>query len=189
MKKKTGKSILPSDAKRWVKTQVNIDTKTGCWLWTGAIAKNPSLRARIAPTYRIKYSMVSTMASRSVFALYRPDKFDPDLQVLHSRKCPPATSYKCVNPDHMYVGTVADNMRDRSEFGNAVAGVDHPLAQLTARTVKRIRRLYDGGMPCATIMRTIGFDYYKNTPDYHLVWMIVYNAATRKTYKNIKDKK
>lgn len=59
--------------------------------------------------------------------------------VLHSCHNPP-----CVNPEHLYIGTHADNARDRDKAGRHVAlkGEDHGRSKLTAQEVKYIRRLY-----------------------------------------------
>jgi hypothetical protein len=45
----------------------------------------------------------------------------------------------CVNPDHHYLGTHAQNMVDMSTRRRAVAGERHHLAKLTWERVKEIR--------------------------------------------------
>lgn len=56
---------------------------------------------------------------------------------------------ECINPEHLFLGTAADNNRDRTEKGRTVVpdnrGERHPLARLTAENVALIRRLYAGG--------------------------------------------
>lgn len=45
----------------------------------------------------------------------------------------------CINPDHLIVGTHADNMRDRDERGRGVRGERSPFAILTREKVVEIR--------------------------------------------------
>jgi len=64
------------------------------------------------------------------------------LQVLHRCDNP-----KCVNPDHLFLGTQQDNIRDMQEKGRAVfpsrrVGEDHPAAILNRDQVADIRSRY-----------------------------------------------
>lgn len=51
----------------------------------------------------------------------------------------------CVNPEHLELGTHADNMRDRSERGRtkSAVGEAHPNARLTEWDIRMIRELYE----------------------------------------------
>lgn len=57
------------------------------------------------------------------------------LLVRHTCDNPP-----CINPDHLLVGTNADNMVDRSERGRAPRGAGNPAAKLTDSEVIKIRQ-------------------------------------------------
>jgi hypothetical protein len=66
------------------------------------------------------------------------------LFVLHRCDNPP-----CCNPDHLFLGTPADNMRDMSEKGRAKGarkGEGHHNAKLTADQVRHIRTLITSGL-------------------------------------------
>jgi hypothetical protein len=54
--------------------------------------------------------------------------------VLHSCDNPP-----CCNPDHLHLGTCADNSREMKERGRASRGSDHTHAKLTEADVVAIR--------------------------------------------------
>lgn len=55
---------------------------------------------------------------------------------------------KCCNPDHLYAGTVQQNVNDREERhrGRRLLGSDHPNTNLTAEDVFRIRAMSSEGM-------------------------------------------
>ena len=74
--------------------------------------------------------------------------------------CHTCDNTSCVRPEHLYVGTHADNMRDRHQRGRTARGDRHGSrlhpelvprgerashAVLTADAVREIRRLYAGG--------------------------------------------
>jgi len=51
----------------------------------------------------------------------------------------------CVNPDHLWLGTQADNMADMAQKGRAARGEVNVKAKLTEEKVLEIRRLYATG--------------------------------------------
>lgn len=101
----------------------------GCWEWVGHkdpngygrlnIGGKPILAHRIS--YMLQYGDV-------------PDEMD----VLHKCDTP-----KCVNPEHLFLGTQADNVRDMHEKGRALKrglkGTEHNLAKLDEAAVRAIR--------------------------------------------------
>jgi len=105
----------------WVATR---DRTTGCWEWP---------KARHAGGYGwIRREGRSEVAHRHAVAL---DGRDPAGWVVrHSCNNPP-----CVNPDHLLLGTHADNAQDREDAGRTKRGVDLPQALLTEDDVRAIR--------------------------------------------------
>jgi hypothetical protein len=77
-----------------------LDPATGCWLWQGR--RDRWGYGRITVSHR-RWS-VHRLAAHLYLSL------DPtsDLHVLHRCHTPP-----CFRPDHLYLGTNADNVRDR----------------------------------------------------------------------------
>ena len=72
--------------------------------------------------------------------------------VLHKCDTP-----SCVRPDHLFLGTQADNMRDAKEKGRTCRGEDHPGHRLTEQQAQDIRLLVQaGGDSHETIARRFG---------------------------------
>lgn len=49
---------------------------------------------------------------------------------------------RCINPEHLVLGTHKDNMQDRHNRGRTSMGVDMPQAKLSAKQVQFIREHY-----------------------------------------------
>ncbi len=77
------------------------EPNSGCWLWFGHNAGGKEDRAKVWVDGR------SEFAARVSFREYR-GRFAPHLRVLHTCDTP-----ACVNPDHLFLGTMLDNARDR----------------------------------------------------------------------------
>jgi hypothetical protein len=184
--KKKNKKATKADAIDWFLSKTKVNEKTGCLLWTGPIGKNPAPRAKIGEWYRQRYNFVSNQASRAAFALFRSREFDPDLLVLHKRECPSKTSYKCVNPEHLYQGTSRDNGRDAFEFGNAEKGEDHWHNVLTKQQVIQIRKLWNAGAGGPiTIARMMGWKVpHYRSPKYGSIQSLIRSAL--QNWKHIK---
>ena len=76
--------------------------------------------------------------------------------VRHSCDNPP-----CVNPEHLLLGTQADNMADKINRGraNVPHGERHTSAKLTADDVRDIRQFLADGESCRSIGRAYGVSH------------------------------
>jgi hypothetical protein len=79
------------------------EPNSGCWLWLGAIDKNNYGTRRIGPRKNNK----NYYAHRLAFEAFR-NKIPKNLQVNHI-----CDNSLCVNPEHLYLGTQQDNMKDK----------------------------------------------------------------------------
>lgn len=113
-----------------------IEKTDTCWNWIGI--KWPSGYGDFR-TYKDNKA-VSTSAHRYSWELHFGE-IPEGMYVLH--KC---DNRKCVNPDHLFIGSQKENIQDMVNKGrapiNALKGTDNPRSKLTWEQVVEIRRLY-----------------------------------------------
>ncbi len=107
--------------------------ESGCWLWRGV------LRASGHAHWRTR--QYRDYAHRWSYRLFRGE-IPAGAFVCHT--CDVA---HCVNPDHLYIGSHRDNMRDMKERGRAARpiGEAHPMARLNEEQVRHIRHAKAAG--------------------------------------------
>ena len=114
-------------------SKVDIKEKDKCWNWTAAL-NNQGYGF-------FWYKEKMCLSHRMAWALTKGDIIDNGL-VLH--KC---DNPKCVNPEHLYIGTASDNMKDRSDRNPYISnGERRHLRKLGGQDIDKIICLRASGM-------------------------------------------
>ncbi len=106
-----------------------VDGLTGCWNWTAAMKGSPPHECGAFMCRPVG----QLCAPRVAWELY-VGPIPKGLEVLHE-----CDNRKCVNPDHLFLGTQKDNMQDQVAKGRSRYGERHPMHKLSIHTVREIR--------------------------------------------------
>ena len=115
-----------SEERFWSKVDKN--GANGCWVWKDCICHKGY--------GRFWYNNKLVLAHRHVWTLVN-GAIPAGLVVRH--KCRGA----CVNPDHLELGTRAQNNADKIRDGTSTRGTKHPMCKLTEDQVRQIRARKD----------------------------------------------
>lgn len=120
------------DAPLEVRFWERVKRADGCWFWQGGRDTNG-----YGVLNRGGRSDGKILAHRLSWLIANDDLPD-DLDVLHHCDTPP-----CVNPEHLFLGTQADNNADRDAKGRQNLGEKNGAVRLKEGQVREIRRRYD----------------------------------------------
>ena len=139
--------------------------ETGCRLWTLSRTKkgHGKIRLKEGPT---------TTAHRVAWTVWR-GAIPKGLNVCHTCDVP-----HCINPEHLYLGTVADNNRDCKERGRLAVGSLNGGAKLDESKVAEMRRLADDGEPIAELARK-----------FNISQPTAWSAIKQKTWRHVDHRK
>jgi hypothetical protein len=133
----------------------------GCWIWTGA---------RACGYGRINIGGKKTDAAGRVIWTLIKGPIPDGMELCHD--CPGGDNPACVNPEHMFLGSHAENMRDAKDKGRLPCGERHaakmrlvtrhgedrPEAKLTAEIVRSMRNRAAAGEKIKSLAAEFGVD-------------------------------
>jgi len=118
-------------------------TLGACWIWTAGLST--AGYGKIA-TGNGSTSVYSHRVSWELHSGPIPD----GLWVLH--KC---DNPKCVNPEHLFLGTAQDNLGDMRMKGRDARGASHGVARFNDVSVREIRAAYATGVGIHALSRRL----------------------------------
>lgn len=65
----------------------------------------------------------------------------------------------CVNPDHLRLGTQADNMADMASKGRSTLGSRNPNSRMDEKRVRALRKMHGNGVPQIELARKFGIHF------------------------------
>lgn len=135
-----------------------------CWYWRGALNQHG---------YGLMNALGESKAHRVSYRLFK-EVAPGDLDVLH--KC---DVRNCVNPDHLFLGTQADNVRDMVNKGRFVVntrrGEESHFSKLTKDQVLEMRR----------IRKEHGLSYAKIAAMFGVNTMTAHRAITGTSWRTV----
>lgn len=150
------------DFRFWRKIYKNEET--GCWEWT---------RSLTSTGYGSAYHNGKMIGAHVLSYILHTGKEIPENHEI----CHICDNRKCVNPDHLFVGTHKDNMRDMKSKGrqNLPKGEKASNAKLTKEQAQSIIEMNKQGVSQRELARRHGLNY--NT---------IYALIKGKTWKDLK---
>ena len=120
-------------------------TPEGCWEWTRALTKAGYgamglKRGVVETTHRISWRLANGTIPEGMNVLHK----------CHNRKC--------CRPEHLYIGTQKDNVRDMLEAGRAGGrkGETHHKAKMTSEQIAEIRQKRAEGQTGTSLAKEYG---------------------------------
>lgn len=159
-RRKGGRTM--EQAKAWFFSHLDKQP-TGCWHWTGSMEKRWGYG-------RLRIGTRSHKAHRFSYLLHF-GQIPNGLLVCHH-----CDNRRCVNPEHLFLGTHKDNLDDMARKGRKAVkrGEASHYAKLNSRQVSEIRALRSQGNTLAQIAK-----------DFGVCFQTVSHIVNRKTWAHI----
>lgn len=165
------------------------EPNSGCWLWFAGADQHGYGRVRVGS--KKDGTRTTAIAPRVSWQIYRGDP--AGFHVCHKCDVP-----ACVNPDHLFLGTQTDNMRDCSAKGRTSRGAAHSAIQKAHQPKGKLHHLYGkpgrsgerNGASKLKVSEVIKIRKDKRTllaiaSDYGVSWSVIGQIKRRNTWKHV----
>lgn len=165
-------STIYDDPKARIKSKVVVD-ENGCWKWQGYISQNgygnSTLKNKRIQAHRLSYLAFIGEIPGGLFVCHKCDVRD------------------CVNPDHLFLGTHLDNMRDMVQKGRhpdswnkgKKRGDSKTLDEAHKKATRVRRKNYLEKCKCV-------FEYKKDTGATYKQMQEIFNLSDRQLFDRYK---
>ena len=163
--------------------------ENGCWIWQGYVAPSGYARCYFP---RFKRCMNS---SRAAWIILYGD-IPPSLFVCHHCDNP-----KCINPKHLFLGTVKDNSQDALKKGRLDAGLKIASSRVprgdnhwSRRMIEKVHRgesqansklTNENVIEIRRLRESSGISHYKLAKMFGVSYVTIYKIVQRKTWRHI----
>jgi len=153
--------MVKTEERFWAK----VNKTDACWEWTAASQPKGygrfKVNGRLVGAHRFSYELHYGPIPEGLWVLHRCD------------------NPKCVNPEHLFLGTRSDNMfdcarKDRLAVHNAPLGERHPRAKLMNKDILDIRQSYREG--CIQKELALGYGVSRQ---------LISQVVTRRIWKHV----
>ena len=114
-----------------------VSKTDGCWIWTGAHYRSGHGHSYFKGKY---------VGAHRLSWILENGEIPEGTNVCHHCDNPP-----CVNPDHLFLGSQADNMRDMRQKNRGAKGETHGSAKLSLEKVIEIKLALKQGRTQASV--------------------------------------
>jgi len=125
-------SIDCEELREYILANITVNEETGCWLWAKGASGDGYAQGVIA-NKPVRANRISYLAFNG--------ELPPELLVCHS-----CDNKECVNPEHLWLGTHLENMRDMVSKGRGNSGEKNAGSKLTESQVEEMRELSETGL-------------------------------------------
>jgi hypothetical protein len=146
----------------YVNKQESMNVANACWLWTGYIG---------ADGYGASNHNGQTRHAHRISYILNIGPIPDGLCVCHH-----CDVRNCVRPDHLFIGTDADNVADMVRKNRQAKGNNNGQSKLTSDIVKSIREEYAHGTPQTILAKR-----------YNVSRLTVHRALHGHSWKHVED--
>ena len=131
-------------------------SETGCWEWNGIFFQDGYCRQGQFRAHRLSYEIFKGKIPIGIYVCHHCD------------------NTKCINPDHLFLGTPKENSADRDKKLRHYHGADVNTNKLSPEQVIEIRNKFNSAIKKFGMLSSLGREYGVS---HSLIGLIVKNKA------------